>query len=180
MELRHPWLYIQQELTKRWRTQKDFANILGKKVSEVNELIKGKRNITIQRDILLAAIFDTEQKKWIGLQMEYDYQTESQSVDMQKITDIKTRRNLLSVEKLESWKVEMLEDTKSPISSIEEEKEEEKEEDEILPNTVAIPEESSTIQDTKIHAKDKPLQNDIKQSWTTKDRKKEHEIFRNF
>lgn len=163
MELRHPWLYIQQELTKRWRTQKDFANILGKKVSEVNELIKGKRNITIQRDILLAAIFDTEPKKWIGLQMEYDYQTESQSVDMQKITDIKTRKNLLKDVRHETWDMRR-----------------EKEKDEILPNTVAIPEESSTIQDTKIPTKDKPLQNNIKQSWTTKDRKKEHEIFRNF
>lgn len=154
MELRHPWLYIQQELTKRWWTQKEFANILGKKVSEVNELIKGKRNITIQRDILLATIFDTDPKKWIGLQMEYDYQTESQSVDMQKITDIKNRKDILRVERLKGWKVEMLE---------------KQEDDEILPNTVAMPEESSTIQDTDTPKKD-----------VTKDRKKEHEIFRNF
>lgn len=144
MELRHPWLYIQQELTKRWWTQKEFANILGKKVSEVNELIKGKRNITIQRDILLATIFDTDPKKWIGLQMEYDYQTESQSVDMQKITDIKNRKDILEDMRRE-------------------------EDDEILPNTVAMPEESSTIQDTDTPKKD-----------VTKDRKKEHEIFRNF
>ena len=86
--------------------------------------------------------------------MEYDYQTESQSVDMQKITDIKNRKDILRVERLKGWKVEMLE---------------KQEDDEILPNTVAMPEESSTIQDTDTPKKD-----------VTKDRKKEHEIFRNF
>ena len=89
----------------------------------MNELIKGKRNITIQRDILLGAIFETPPKKWISLQMEYDYQTGSQSVDMQKLSDIKVRKNLL-------------EDTRQKTEDSYEQ---------ILPNTVAIPEESSTM-----------------------------------
>lgn len=47
--------------------------MMGKKVSEVNELIKGKRNITVQRDILLSIVFDDPEQKWIKLQNNFDY-----------------------------------------------------------------------------------------------------------
>ena len=175
MDIRHPWLYIQQELTKRWRTQKDFAHILGKKVSEVNELIKGKRNITIQRDILLGTIFDDESQKRIHLQMEYDYATGNHSVDQEKLADIKIRKNLLKEKttenKVESPKVKTREE-EIHIPSIDEKKDK----DTIKTNHIALEEESSTIQDTETPPtpkKDSP--------WVTpKDRKKEHEIFRNF
>ena len=82
--------------------------------------------------------------------MEYDYQTGSQSVDMQKLSDIKVRKNLL-------------EDTRQKTEDSYEQ---------ILPNTVAIPEESSTMWATQSPAKEI--------AWEKKDRKKEHEIFRNF
>jgi len=75
MENQHPGKILQQELTKRWLTQKQFATMIGKKISEVNELIKGKRNITVQRDILLSIIFYHPEQKWIKLQIDYDYQT---------------------------------------------------------------------------------------------------------
>lgn len=42
-------------------------------MSELNELIKGRRNITIQRDILLAKVLDTPQKYWVLKQLDYDY-----------------------------------------------------------------------------------------------------------
>jgi len=47
--------------------------MIGKKISEVNELIKGKRNITIQRDILLSMVFDDPEQKRIRLQNNFDY-----------------------------------------------------------------------------------------------------------
>jgi plasmid maintenance system antidote protein VapI len=47
--------------------------MIGKKISEVNELIKGKRNITIQRDILLSIVFDDPEQKRIKLQNNFDY-----------------------------------------------------------------------------------------------------------
>ena len=43
-------------------------------MSEVNELIKGKRNITIQRDYLLHKVLGTPLKYRIILQIEFDYQ----------------------------------------------------------------------------------------------------------
>jgi plasmid maintenance system antidote protein VapI len=48
--------------------------MIGKKISEVNELIKGKRNITVQWDILLSVVFGDPEQKWIRLQTDYDYQ----------------------------------------------------------------------------------------------------------
>lgn len=47
--------------------------MIGKKISEVNELIKGKRNITVQRDILLSVVFGDPEQKWIRLQNNFDY-----------------------------------------------------------------------------------------------------------
>ncbi|MCX6824329.1 MAG: helix-turn-helix domain-containing protein [candidate division SR1 bacterium] len=73
MENVHPGQLLQQELTKRGLTQKVFAAMIGKKISEVNELIKGKRNITVQRDILLSIVFGDPEQKWIKFQNNYDY-----------------------------------------------------------------------------------------------------------
>ncbi|MEI8092212.1 MAG: hypothetical protein WCG98_08765 [bacterium] len=127
---------------------------MGKKVSEVNELIKGKRNITIQRDILLATVFDDEPKKWIGLQMEYDYQTSSQSVDQQKIEDIKVRKN--SIAAPSDLKLEPSE--------------------EIVPIPVATEEQSPTISATE-----SPVMPVSEEDPEAKhDHDKKHAIFRDF
>lgn len=47
--------------------------MIGKKISELNELIKGKRNITVQRDILLSAVFGDPEQKRLKLQNDFDY-----------------------------------------------------------------------------------------------------------
>ena len=73
MEAQHPGKLVQQELTARWLTQKVFATMIGKKISEVNELIKWKRNITVQRDILLSIVFDDQEQKRIKIQTNFDY-----------------------------------------------------------------------------------------------------------
>ena len=51
--IEHPWVELQVLLKEKWLTQKEFSSILWKKVSELNELLKWKRNVTIQRDYLL-------------------------------------------------------------------------------------------------------------------------------
>lgn len=91
MEIKHPGQILQQELNRKQLTQKEFAKIVGKKVSEVNELIKGKRNITVQRDILLSAFFDEPEKKWMQLQMNYDYTLGKKLMDSKKIREIRNR-----------------------------------------------------------------------------------------
>ena len=71
--LSHPWTELQVLIKEKWLTQKAFASILWKKVSEVNELLKWKRNITIQRDYLLHQTLWTPIKYWILKQIDYDY-----------------------------------------------------------------------------------------------------------
>ena len=71
--LEHPWTELQLLIKEKWLTQKAFASILWKKVSEVNELLKWKRNITIQRDYLLHQHLWTPIKYWILKQIDYDY-----------------------------------------------------------------------------------------------------------
>jgi len=89
--MEHPGKLLQQELTKRWLTQKVFADMIGKKISEVNELIKGKRNITVQWDILLSIVFGDPEQKWIKIQTDFDYQTTKISM-APKIKEILSKR----------------------------------------------------------------------------------------
>lgn len=91
MENQHPGQILQQELTSRWLTQKVFANMIGKKISEVNELIKWKRNITVQRDILLSIVFDDPEQKRIKLQNNYDYAIAKMNMS-QKIQEIASQK----------------------------------------------------------------------------------------
>ena len=71
--IEHPWTELQVLIKEKWLTQKAFSSILWKKVSEVNELLKWKRNITIQRDYLLHQTLWTPIKYWILKQVDYDY-----------------------------------------------------------------------------------------------------------
>lgn len=71
--IEHPWLELQFLIKEKWLTQKAFAIILWKKVSEVNELLKWKRNITIQRDYLLHQTLWTPIKYRILKQVDYEY-----------------------------------------------------------------------------------------------------------
>ena len=71
--IEHPWTELQLLIKEKWLTQKAFSSILWKKVSEVNELLKWKRNITIQRDYLLHQTLWTPIKYWILKQIDYDY-----------------------------------------------------------------------------------------------------------
>ena len=71
--IQHPWTELQVLIREKWLTQKAFSSILWKKISEVNELLKWKRNITIQRDYLLHQALWTPMKYWIMKQVDYDY-----------------------------------------------------------------------------------------------------------
>lgn len=81
----HPGRYLSENIKARCRTQKQFADIIGKKVSEVNELINGKRNITIAWDMILAIVFDDPEKKRLNLQNDYDYYITKTTMDSKKL-----------------------------------------------------------------------------------------------
>ena len=71
--MEHPWRLLIEAIKDRGWTQKQFSSFVWKKNSEVNELIKGKRNITVQWDLILSKILWTPEKYWINLQVDYDY-----------------------------------------------------------------------------------------------------------
>ncbi len=98
--LKHPWVELQDTIRKKWLTQRALASILWKKISEVNELLKWKRNITIQRDYLLHQALWTPIKYRINKQIDYDY-------------------SLLNLEELEN-KINLSETSSKPDQKIEE------------------------------------------------------------
>ena len=71
--MEHPWKLLIEAIKDRGWTQKQFSSFVWKKNSEVNELIKGKRNITVQWDLILSKILWTPEKYRINLQVDYDY-----------------------------------------------------------------------------------------------------------
>jgi plasmid maintenance system antidote protein VapI len=81
----HPGKKIQEELKNRGWTQRQFAFLLWKKVSELNELIKWKRNVTVHRDILLSHVLWTSRKYWLDLQNEYEYSLIEADFDISKL-----------------------------------------------------------------------------------------------
>ncbi len=96
-EVKHPWEYLIQEIRDRNWTQKQFSLLAWKKVSEVNELIKWKRNITIQRDLILSSVLWLPEKYWMNKQIDYDYSIAKKTFDTSKI-----KKQELNLKKIES------------------------------------------------------------------------------
>ena len=164
----HPWQYLLESIRAQGRTQKAFAAMIGKKVSELNELIKGKRNITPQRDILLCEIFWDAPKTWLYRQVDFDYDKE-----YAKRISIKQEQKREEIyEKLSDKEVLANEEdmTTTPITQEQEEEIEEtasdraSEEDKAQKNSVS---EDASTEDQKLLEVDQ-------------EHKKKREIFRNF
>ena len=68
------WKELLEKIEELWLTQKAFSEKIGKRSSEINELIKWKRKITIAWDILLSKVFHTQEKYWIYKQIDLDYE----------------------------------------------------------------------------------------------------------
>ena len=72
--MKSPWKELLEKIEELWLTQKAFSVKIGKKSSEINELIKWKRKITIAWDILLSKVLNTPEKYWIYRQIDLDYE----------------------------------------------------------------------------------------------------------
>lgn len=95
IDLFHPWEFVLQEIKEKGWSQKHFAFLCSKKISEINELIKGKRNITIQRDLILHYVLWTPEKYRIQKQLDYDYEIAKKEFDHNKITKERDVENLI-------------------------------------------------------------------------------------
>lgn len=66
-----PGDFIQQELDSRGWTQRDLADILGRTLAAVNELIRGKRGITPETAVALGQAFETGPEIWMKRESDY-------------------------------------------------------------------------------------------------------------
>ena len=96
--------------------------MVGKPTSELNELLKGKRNITVQWDILLSKFLETPPKKRLFAQIDYDYENykESTPKDIPVIKQIKPEakpevKQIAKPEAKQTVKVEKIPEIKPEI-----------------------------------------------------------------
>ena len=69
----HPGKMLKEEfLDPTGLSQREFAGRLGWTVAKLNELIKGKRGITADSALDLAAELGTSPEVWLNLQMYFD------------------------------------------------------------------------------------------------------------
>ena len=106
--MEHPWVELKKCLKEKGETQKSFSLLIWKKTSELNELIKGKRNITIQWDFLLYKFLWTSKGYRMKKQMLFDYRKFIQELPeeekKQEIERIKRRKKRRKEQKRKIFK----------------------------------------------------------------------------
>ncbi len=93
-EATHPGVLLADEIKTREISQKELAANLGVLPSFLNEILKGKRNITADFAILLEKILDIPADYWMRFQAQYD-------IDKARLKD----KNVKKIEQIENWKV---------------------------------------------------------------------------
>ncbi len=89
----HPGEVLLDEFKARDFTQSDFAKKIGLKKSQLNEIIKRKRNINAELAILLEKALDIDAEYWLEVQKNYD-------LDKARINN----KNQQRLEAIEQWK----------------------------------------------------------------------------
>ncbi|MBI3910661.1 MAG: HigA family addiction module antidote protein [Armatimonadetes bacterium] len=67
-----PGEILREELDERGWTQREFAEILGKPLQAVNEILAAKKAITPDTALALSAALGTSAELWVNLQANYD------------------------------------------------------------------------------------------------------------
>ena len=68
---------LREELAERGITQTQLAKCMGISVSLLNEIIKGKRDISTEYALLLEAALGIDADFWLNMQRSYDIEIES-------------------------------------------------------------------------------------------------------
>ena len=66
-----PGEFIREEIEARGWTQETFAEVLGKSVRLVNEILTGRRSVTPETAIALSEAFGTSAELWLNLESAY-------------------------------------------------------------------------------------------------------------
>jgi len=81
----HPGITLQDELEAAGFTQRSLASEIGVQPSLLNEIIKGKRNITAELALLLEAALGVDASFWLNLQKNYE-------LDVARIKEAKEKK----------------------------------------------------------------------------------------
>lgn len=92
----HPGEIISDELEAREMNQAEFANLIGMKKTQLNEIIKGKRGINAELSLLLEKVLGIDADYWMNAQKNYE-------LDLARISK-KTQAKLQSIEEWNIWK----------------------------------------------------------------------------
>ena len=87
----HPGEMLKEELEARNITQKDFAKAISVSYTMLNEILNGKRPISVDFAILIEAAFGTPAEHWLNMQARYNLQTaKNKDAIMSRFKSIRT------------------------------------------------------------------------------------------
>ncbi len=86
----HPGEFLREEIEDRGISQTKLAQDIGIKESLLNELINGKRDLTIEYALMLEAALGIDADYWINLQTNYSKAKAKQNSSfMARLADIR-------------------------------------------------------------------------------------------
>jgi addiction module HigA family antidote len=75
----HPGYWVQEELRRRRMIQFDLAQLCGISRFRVNEVVNGKRTMTVESAILIGSALNISAERLMSMQVRYDlYQARKQ------------------------------------------------------------------------------------------------------
>ena len=88
----HPGKYIKEQIEKKWWSQTEFAKIIWLPISEVNDILNWRRNLSPKTAIRIAVALKVSAEKLLRLQNLWDIHLLSQSEHHTRILqEIKSR-----------------------------------------------------------------------------------------
>ena len=88
----HPGLLLKEEIEYRGITQKALAKQMGVSYTVLNEILNGKRPVSIEYALYLEAVLGIDAQLWIQMQADYNLQVAK--------SDRKINRHLLEIRKI--------------------------------------------------------------------------------
>lgn len=80
----HPGELIKDEIAERGLSQRKLASQLGVSHSVLNEILNGKRPVTVEYALMLEAALGIDADLWIGMQAAYAKQMAIRDTSLQK------------------------------------------------------------------------------------------------
>lgn len=68
----HPWEVLRDYIAGLWMTQRQFADLIGKKQAEVSYILNWDRDINADMAIRLSIVLWTRPEFWLEMQYDYD------------------------------------------------------------------------------------------------------------